>query len=613
MSVDELVRQLYPPGTVERPKQATSPYQRLNQMIFEDRKDLYLILVYTFFSGLFSLALPLATQIVVNTVAAGVFMQPLTVISTCVCAALSFVALLRLLTLWMVEQIRQRTFTRVALRLAYRVPRVKHALLSREYLPELVNRFFDTITVQSAWFSFLLDAPAAALQLLVGMTLLAFYSPWLLLFDGVVIAFFLLEVFAFGYGGFRTRSAETTQRFLIAGWLEELARCEVGIKTNGIPSYLVKHADKLLVDYLNLRRTHFNVLFRQQASLFFFQALSSAGVLGIGGYLVVNRQLTMGQLVSALLIVNMVMPGLERVVRNLQNVYELLSALGKIGYVEDLPLERKGGEPLPVTQVAGASVEIKGLGFTYTGHKPVLKGIDLAISAGERISLFGHNASGKTTLAKILCGLIEPGEGLVQINGMDVRDVDLSSLRRSVALVSDANEIFPGTIIENVSLGRPEISHADVMWALDLVQFTEFNQLPDGLQTELGVAGKSLSRGQIQKLLLARTIVKRPQLIIFDEAFTAIEEKAKLEILDRLYAPEQTWTIIDISHDADSILRSDRIILLSDGVIVESGTPQELIRHVDGFLEELFPQLVHILRIVGSDSNLRGGNANYEH
>lgn len=610
MSVDEIVRQLYPPGTVERPAKATSPYQRLNQMIFEDRKDLYLILIYTFFSGLFSLALPLATQIVVNTVAAGVFMQPLTVISTCVCAALSFVAILRLVTLWMVEQIRQRTFTRVALRLAYRVPRVKHALLSKEYLPELVNRFFDTITVQSAWFSFLLDAPAAALQLLVGMTLLAIYSPWLLLFDGIVVAFFLLEVFAFGYGGFRTRSAETTQRFLIAEWLEELARCEVGIKTNGIPSYLVKHADRLLVDYLKLRRTHFNVLFRQQASLFFFQAISSAGVLGIGGYLVVSRQLTMGQLVSSLLIVNMVMPGLERVVRNLQNVYELLSALGKIGYVEDLPLERKGGEQLLASE-SGAKVEIKGLRYSYTGQKQVLKGIDLTLAAGERISLFGHNASGKTTLAKILCGLIEPGEGLVMINGMDVRDIDLSSLRRSVALVSDANEIFPGTIIENVSLGRPEISHADVMWALDLVQFTEFNHLPDGLQTELGVAGKSLSRGQIQKLLLARTIVKRPQLIIFDEAFTAIEEKAKLEILDRLYATGNTWTIIDISHDADSILRSDRIILLSDGAIVESGTPQELIRHVDGFLEELFPQLVHILRIVErNEPDWRGGNAN---
>ncbi len=601
MNIDEIVRDLYPPGTVERPKRETSPYKRLRQMIFEDKSDLLLIVIYTFFSGLFSLSIPLATQIIVNTVAAGVFLQPLTVIAGSVLAGLVFVAFLRLLTLWIVERIRQRTFARVALRLAYRVPRIRHTALAGEYLPELVNRFFDTITVQSGWFNFLLDAPAAALQVLVGLVLLAFYSPWLLLFDLIVIGFFLLEIFVFGYGGFRTRSDETTQRFRIAEWLEELARCEAGIKTNGIPSFLLKQADNLLVDYVKLRQRHFGVLFRQAAGLFFFQAFASAGILGCGGYLVIHRQLTMGQLVASLLIVNMVLPGLERLVRNMQNVYELLSALGKIGYVEDLPLERKGGELLPRSS-QGARLDIRGLRFSYKEGDEVLRGVDLSLSAGERISLFGPNGSGKTTLAEILCGLIEPSGGLVQVNGIDVRDLDLSSLRNAVALMSDGNEIFPGTVVQNVSLGRSDISHFDVMWALDLVQFNqELRLLPDGLQTQLASGGKNLSRGQIQKLLLARTIVKRPQLLILDEAFTAIEERTKLDILDRIYSPDNPWTIIDISHDADSILRSSRIVVLSHGTIVESGTPAELIKRVDGRLEHLFPQLVQILRIIGHD------------
>jgi ABC-type bacteriocin/lantibiotic exporter with double-glycine peptidase domain len=597
MNVDDVVRVLYPPGTVERPKQATSPYRRLRQMIFEDKSDLILILIYTFFSGLFSLSIPLATQIVVNTVAAGVFLQPLTVIAGGVLGALFFVAALRLLTLWIVEQIRQRTFARIALRLAYRVPRIKHTALANEYLPELVNRFFDTITVQSGWFNFLLTAPAAALQVIVGLVLLAFYSPWLLLFDIIVVLFFLLEVYVFGYGGFRTRSDETTQRFLIAEWLEEIARCEAGIKTNGIPSYLLKTTDKLLVDYVKLRRKQFSVLFRQNASLFFFQALSSAGVLGFGGYLVIHRELTMGQLVASLLIVNMVLPGLERVVQNMQNIYELLSALGKIGYIEDLPLERKGGETLPRSS-QGARVDIRGLRFSYKEGTEVLHGLDLSLQPGERISLFGPNGSGKTTLAEILCGLLEPAGGLVQINGIDVRDVDLSSLRKVVSLMSDANEIFPGTVIENVTLGRSDVTHLDALWALDLVKFNEeLKYLPNGLQTELSSGGRNLSRGQVQKLLLARAIVKRPQLLILDEAFTAIEEKTKLEILDQIYSSDLSWTIVDISHDADSILRSHRIVVLSQGRIAESGSPEELINRVDGRLEQLFPQLVQILRI----------------
>jgi len=603
MNVDELVRVLYPPGTVERPKEQTSPHDRLRQMIFEDKGDLVLILIYTFFSGLFSLSIPLATQIVVNTIAAGVFLQPLSVIATVVLTALCLVAALRLLTLWIVERIRQRTFARVALRLAYRVPLIKHEALAKEYLPELVNRFFDTITVQSGWFNFLLDAPTAALQVLVGLTVLAFYSPWLLLFDLIVIIFFLLEVYVFGYGGFRTRSDETTQRFLIAEWLEELARCETGIKTNGIPPYLLKETDNLLVDYVKLRRRQFKVLFRQNASLFFFQATLSSGVLGFGGYLVVHRELTMGQLVASLLIVNMVLPGLERLVRNMQNVYELLSALGKIGYVEDLPLERKGGEVLPRSS-QGARVDIRGLHFAYNEGNEVLRGLDLSLQPGERISLFGPNGSGKTTLAEILCGLIEPGGGLVQINGIDVRDLDLSSLRKAVTLMNDTNEIFPVSVLENVTLGRTDVSHLDALWSLDVVGFEEeLKYLPKGLQTKLTTGGRNLSRGQVQKLLLARAIVKRPQLLILDEAFTAIEERTKLEILDKIYSPDLHWTIIDISHDADSILRSDRIVLLSQGKIVESGTPDQLIQRVDGRLEHLFPQLVQVLRIVQRDGS----------
>jgi len=598
MNIDEIVQDLYPPGTVERPKRQTSPHRRLQQMIFEDKHDLVLIIIYTFFSGLFSLSIPLATQIIVNTVAAGVFLQPLTVIAGTVLIGLSFVAVLRLLTLWIVEQIRQRTFARVALRLAYRVPRIRHSALANEYLPELVNRFFDTITVQSGWFNFLLDAPAAALQVIVGLILLAIYSPWLLLFDTIVIAFFLLEVFVLGYGGYATRSDETTQRFKIAEWLEELARCESGIKTNGIPTYLLKQADNLLVEYVKLRRRHFRVLFRQASGLFFFQATASAGVLGCGGYLVIHRELTMGQLVASLLIVNMVLPALERVVRNMQNIYELLSALGKIGYVEDLPLERKGGEVLPRSS-QGARLDIRGLRFAYKEGQEILCGVDLSLIPGERISLFGPNGSGKSTLAEVLCGLLEPASGLVQLNGIDVRDLDLNSLRRAVALMSDANEIFPGTIIQNVSLGRSDITHLDVMWALDMVQFNaELHHLPDGLQTELMSGGRNLSRGQIQKLLLARAIVKRPQLLILDEAFTAIEERSKLDILDKIYSPNLPWTIIDISHDADSILRSTKIVVLSQGKIVESGTPAELIKRVDGKLEQLFPQLVQILRII---------------
>lgn len=595
--LDQIVSTLYPPGTVERPEKPTSPHARLWQLLIEDRRDLLLIATYTMLSGIFSLSIPLATQTLVNTIAAGVFLQPILLIAFMVLVGLCFVASLRLLTLWLVEKIRQRTFARIALRLGYRVPRIKHAALANEFLPELVNRFFDTITVQSGWFNFLLDVPAAALTVTVGLTLLAIYSPWFLIFDLIVVCYFAFTVLVLGYGGYQTRSNETTQRFRIAEWLEELARCEAGIKMSGVPVELLEHTDQLLVAYVRLRRLQFDVLFRQAAGLYFFQACASAGVLGIGGWLVVVRQLTLGQLVASLLIVNMVLPALERLVRNLQNVYELLSALGKIGYVEDLPLERTNGVQLNST-AGGIGIIFKGVRFSFDGNKEVLRDLNLSIKPGERISIFGPNGCGKTTVGLLLCGLLEPTHGMIEIDGIDVRDFDLVSLRKSVAFVSDVNEIIDGTIEANVSLGRADIDHRDVLWALNLVGLDEeLASLPNGLKTEIFSGGRNLSRGQLQKILLARAIVKRPQLLIMDEAFTGIEERTRFAILDRLFAKEHQWTIIDMSQDADTILHSQRIVILDQGRVVESGQPFELVWNEHSELSKLFPHLATLVRL----------------
>ncbi len=217
----------------------------------------------------------------------------------------------------------------------------------------------------------------------------------------------------------------------------------------------------------------------------FFRHFAAAGVLGIGGWLVIESQLALGQLVAAQLLVTQMLPAIERLIRHLQTLYELLSALGKIGYLEDLPLERTGGNDCVATG-SGASINIQGLHVDYGQKNNVIDGLNLQLSAGERISLMGPNASGKSTLAFVLSGLIEPSSGLVQINGMDVRDIKYDSLRSIVSLVTDANEIFEGTIETNVTFGRNEITHADMLWALKLVDFDEeLVGMRDGLKTQL--------------------------------------------------------------------------------------------------------------------------------
>ncbi len=595
MSNETLTKELYPAGEANQTDKPTSPYFRLWRMIVEDKSDLFFILIYSSLGGLLSLAVPLSTQMVVNTIAAGFFLQPIIVIAGLVLGGLCFAAVLRLLTLWLVELVRQRAFNRIALRIAYRVPRIRHSSLAGENLPDLVNRFFDVTTVQNNFAALLLDVPAASLQIIIGLTLLAFYSPYLFSFILVVIGFFLFEVFVLGIGGYKTRSNETTKRYILAEWLEELGRCETSIKLTRFPMHVLEQTDKLIVDYTHARRKHFDVLFRQATGLVFFQAFAASGVLAVGGWLVIDNKLALGQLVASQLIVTQMLPALERLIRHLQTFYELLSALGKIGYVEDLPLERRDGLAIKSDQ-GGAKVDLKSLGLSF-GNKSVLNNLNLTLAPGERITLMGPNGSGKSSLAYLLSGLLEPSSGQVEINGMNIRDMDVDSLRSMVSLVTDNNEIFEGSIEHNITLGRTEVSYQDVLWSINMTGFDEdLVKMTDGIKTKLLSGGRDLSRGQIQKILIARAIVQRPVLLVLDEAFTGIEESTKIQILDRLFSTNEKWTIIEISQDADTIFHSGKLVFLDQGSIAESGSLEELINKKDSRLHKLFPKLVQLVR-----------------
>jgi len=568
-----------------------TPVQRLRHMLHEDRSELLILFAYIVVTGLFALAVPLAAQALVNTIAAGFSLQPLIVLTLMVLGGLLFAGCLRLLQLSIVETLQQRVFARVALQLAFRLPRVRQAALSGAYAPELVNRFFDVLTIQKTFSKLLLDGVAAALQAAIGLVLVAFYSPLLLGFAIFILASFIFISVGLGYGGLRTSIQESIQKYRVADWLEELARCQTSFKMNGGGSFLMDRADALVLAYLTARRSHFVVVFRQAVGNYLFQALASAGTLGIGGWLVINRQLTLGQLVAAELVVVSVLAALDKLIKQAEQVYDLLTALDKIGHVTDLPLEREDGRPLP-DGGPGARVRCRGVRFSYRPGAEVLSGLDLDLAPGERVSLVGVSGAGKSTLASLLCGIDEPSHGTVEVDGLDVRAASLAGLRHRVSLVSDNHEIFAGTLEENIVVGRPHVTHEAVRWALEVSHLEEDVALmPQGTKTMLVSGGRNLSHGQAQRLQIARAIVDRPQLLILDEAFTGIDEKTKLRILDALYAPEHGWTLIDISHDAEVVMRSSVVHVLSQGRILESGSPEALVAQGRVEFTSLFPDL----------------------
>ncbi|MBL8190848.1 MAG: ABC transporter ATP-binding protein [Acidobacteria bacterium] len=568
-----------------------TPYQRLRHLLSLELSDLVTVLIYTSLIGLLALAVPLAAQALVNTIAAGVMIQPLIVLTAGVLGALLFVGVLRLLKLSLLEKLQQRIFARVSLELAERLPRIEHDVLTSQYAPHMVNRFFDVIMIQKTASKILLEGPSAVLQVLVGLIILAFYSPYLLAFDLFVILFVVLVVWGLGIGGLRTSIDESLCKYRVADWLEEITRCQRGFKLNAAPVFSIERADSLVIEYVKARRSHFRVIYRQAFGAYVFKAVASAGVLAISGWLVINRQFTLGQVVAAEIIVFGMLENLEKMIRLIENGYDLLTSLDKVGHLTDLPIERTSGRSLPHSD-AGASVACRKVHFSYEDNNEILAGLDLTLKPGDHISLVGESGMGKSTLAALLCGLHPPRMGLVQINGMDVRDAQLESLRRVVGLVGDGNEIFAGTVEENILLGREDISHQDLQWALEFTNLSsELEKFPHGLQTRLSSEGRNLSRGQLQRLLIARAIVTRPQLLILDEAFTGIDEHDKLQIVDALYSSDYSWTIIDISHDPELVLRAQMVYVLGQGQILESGTPRELASRSTGHFLKLFPSL----------------------
>jgi len=573
-----------------------TPLERLKWMLWEDRSELGVLLAYILVTGIFALAVPLAAQALVNTIAAGFSLQPLIVLTLMVLGGLLVAGVLRLVQLSIVETLRQRIFARVALQLADRIPRVRQSALDQEYAPELVNRFFDVVTVQKTLAKLLLDGVAAALQAAVGLVLIAFYNPLLLVFAGFIIGSFFFVAVGLGAGGLRTSIQASKQKYEVADWLQELARCQVSFKINGGGQFLTDRADALVMSYIAARRTHFAVIFRQAVGNYLFQAVASAGTLGIGGWLVINRQLSLGQLVAAELVIVTVIAALDKLIKQSEQVYDLLTALDKVGHVTDLPLEREDGRELVVRRT-GAGVVCRGVRFSYRMGTEVLSGLDLRLAPGERVSLVGLSGAGKSTLAALICGLEDPSHGTVEVDGLEVRSARLDSLRRVVSLVGDNNEIFAGTLEENVVVGRAHVTHEDIRCALEIAQLTDdLATLPHGARTVLVSGGRNISHGQAQRLLIARAIIDRPRLLILDEAFTGIDERTKVRILDALYSPEHEWTLIDISHDAEVVMRSSTVHVLSHGRIVESGDPATLAERPGSEFASLFPDLTQQIR-----------------
>jgi ABC-type bacteriocin/lantibiotic exporter with double-glycine peptidase domain len=548
---------------------APRPFARLRQLLRPERRDLAAVVVFAMAVAVLSLATPIAVESLVNTVAFGVLMWPVVVIVGVLMACLGLAAAIRAMQVYVIEMLQRRLFVRVVADYAHRLPRLKLEAFDHRYGPELGNRFFDVLNVQKSLASLLLDGVALVVMVVVGMVVLAFYHPFLLGFDVVLLLLIAFVVVVLGWGGVRTCLHESHAKYDVAAWLEELLRCLRAFKFAGGQQLALEKADRLAEEYVAARRAHFRVVWRQTVFSLGLQVVASTALLGLGGYLVINRQLTLGQLVAAELIVALVVASVAKLGKYMETYYDLMAGAEKLGLLTDLPLEREGGET-PVG-VAGMAVRVRGVEDVSRRTLPALA--SLHISANERVAVVAPAGSGKTTLFEVLCGLREPGQGTVEFDGINLRGLSLDLLREQVALVERA-EIFIGTIAENLRVGRTHLSPADVRDALGVVGLLDIVQsLPEGLNTPLTPEGGPLSASQSLRLCIARALIGRPRLLILDGVLDGIDFGLCPDLLPRLFDRTAPWTLLVASNSTAVIEMCDRTVSLSPGQSRELVSP----------------------------------------
>ena len=537
------------------------PLKRVLELLSPDRRDIWIVALFAVGIGLFNLAAPVVAMAVVNTAAQQTLGQQVLILSAALLLALGLAAFLQVLQNVTVEYLQQRIFVRVADDLTYRLPRADVAAFDSTHGPELLNRFFDVLTVQKSSATLLLDGVGIVIQIVVGLVLLGFYDAALIGYDIVLIVCLLFMVFVLGRGAVSSAIRESKAKYAVAGWMEEIARHRIAFKLAGGPRFALEKGDQLTREYLLARQDHFRRVMRQFGFALFLQAAANAALLAIGGYLVAEGRLTLGQLVAAEIVVTLVVASFTKFGKQFESYYDLLAAADKLGHLIDIPLERSGGVS-HLSHSDGTKIEAKQLSFSYGHGQPeVIHGLDLSLRPGERVALMGPNGSGKSTFVELLFGLRLPSSGRIEVDGLDLRDVRLESFREHAAIVKGV-EIFEGTVLANIRMGREEIGMYDVRDALQRVGLMNaISELPHGLHTPLQTNGAPLSLGQINRLMLARAIAGQPRFLVLDETLDHMDSDLRETVLPAILDRNSRWTLLVVTHSDEVAKLCDRTIL----------------------------------------------------
>lgn len=529
-----------------------------------EKTEIYSIYFYAILGGLIQLSLPLGIQSIISFVLGGAISTSLVLLIIVVIAGVFVGGLLKVNQMKIIEKIQQQLFVRYSFQYANNIPKLNLKDVDNYYLPELTNRFFDTVSLQKGISKLLLDVPAATIQILFGLILLSFYHP-VFIFFGIILLFVVYMILRItGNKGLETSVQESNYKYMVAAYLQELARVVKTLKYSRDSKLHITKTDNYVSGYLTSRTSHFKILLYQYWTLIAFKVLVTTAMLVVGAFLLVDQQLNIGQFIAAEIVIIMIIDSVEKLIVNLEKVYDVLTSVEKITKVTEKPLEENG--TVQLVNDSALSIKSQHVSFGYSDSGIVLNDINFQINAGDRVCIKGAYSSGKSTLLRLLSGAYKDFGGTLLINNIPVTNYDMYSLRPRIGIFLSIQDIFKGTIRENICLGDDNIDYHQLDAITDITGLKPYiDSLKKGYETEIQPVGQHLSGRVIKKILLCRAIVHKPQLLLLEEPWLGLEDEYAERIRKYLLNDLQNTTVVVVTNDTVFAKGCNQVFELNSG------------------------------------------------
>ncbi|HXH73665.1 MAG TPA: ABC transporter ATP-binding protein [Bacteriovoracaceae bacterium] len=531
------------------------------------------IVVNTMGISLLGLGIPVAVQMIINNIGVRTMAQPLVVLCLILFFILSCSGVLRVLQMLTIETLQRRLFVRYGLIIGERLNFYQERHFRSANSPDLINRYFDIIIMQSQMIIFFVNGFGFAIQFIIGFALLGFYHPYFLTFAAFMGQFLIVNWMLFGPDGVRAGSPEADGKYNLVSWIEELSRVRNIFTSDHGRDFSNKKLTSLFNNWLDVRNTLFNFQFRQSIGLQVFGVTMNVLLLGLGGYLVLNAELSAGQLVAAALVVNGIIASLPALQDFFFSVYNYSTALDMLARFYDYPLEEvKLGAKIPVKY----DFELDNMIFEPNYH------FKFGFKEGTKNLILVQSFSSISNLYDALIGASDHTAGYIRYNHDLIEDLDVGEIRNHIQKIS-RDQYFSGTIKENlVGLsGGKDFSLTELNDVLFRVGLNEnIECLPDKLETILRPNGFPLSNSQLLALQMAKAILLKPRILIVTPDFEQISTYKRKMIYTELTNKEHKWTLLFFTQ-RNYVSDFDRYAAFSRTAMTELADHQEFLKEIE--------------------------------